>query len=514
MMFSPHRTRALFVRSASSLTASLSKKNLLPKRSTASGALPPPKLDYAALAHPDQLINATHRNVSISEKVFTGIRRDLDAWRTTTRGADDLRAKQAKAGEAVRTAKSTEDKEIALRKARTIRDAVHAHERELTRLETSLLEHGLRIPNTSHPDSPLGPEPNARVISTHGPPPLPSDSRRDHNALNDVPGMQFFDRDSGVVSTGSGFAYLRGGGALLEIALVGYAMEVAVRKGFEPVIAPDVVKKDLADRCGFVPRDGETSGEEGSDEGVPEQMYGVQSRHSGGDGGLVLAGTAEIPLAALHAQALYIPQTLPRRTVAIGHAFRAEAGARGRDTRGLYRVHQFTKVELFSVTAGETKQKPGAESPTPEERASDLELEYLRELQIELYESLGLSFRVLDMPTEELGASAYRKYDIEAWMPGRGAWGEISSASNCTDFQARRLHIRHRHLNDDISGPLPYAHTLNGTAAAIPRLVVAILENGVRFGEEGRVERVVFPGVLKRHWVGGGRFGGVRIEWV
>jgi seryl-tRNA synthetase len=117
------------------------------------------------------------------------------------------------------------------------------------------------------------------------------------------------------------------------------------------------------------------------------------------------------------------------------------------------------------------------------------------------------------MPTEELGASAHRKYDIEAWMPGRGAWGEISSASNCTDFQARRLHIRHRHLGEDSTGPLPYAHTLNGTAAAIPRLVVALLENGVCFGETGEVDCVVLPEVLRRHWVGGDRFGSVKIQW-
>jgi seryl-tRNA synthetase len=183
-----------------------------------------------------------------------------------------------------------------MRKARTIRDAVHAHERELSRLEHSLLSHGLRIPNTSHPSSPIGPEPNARVISTHGPPALPAEPGRDHNALNDLPGMKFFDRDAGVVSSGSGFAYLRGGGALLEIALVGYAMEVAVRKGFEPVIGPDVVRRDIADRCGFVPRDGEAQEEEANGS-VPEQMYGVHSHQTSSEGGLVLAGTAEIPLA-------------------------------------------------------------------------------------------------------------------------------------------------------------------------------------------------------------------------
>ncbi|CAE6408984.1 unnamed protein product, partial [Rhizoctonia solani] len=149
------------------------------------------------------------------------------------------------------------------------------------------------------------------------------------------------------------------------------------------------------------------------------------------------------------------------------------------------------------------------------DKASDHELEYLCELQIELYAGLGIPFRVLDMPTEELGASAHRKYDIEAWMPGRGGWGEISSASNCTDYQARRLHIRHRHSQGEISttGPLPYVHTLNGTAAAVPRLIVALVENGVRFKEGGDVECLVLPSVLRKHWVGGDKFGEVEIRW-
>ncbi|KAF8687897.1 seryl-tRNA synthetase, partial [Rhizoctonia solani] len=292
-------------------------------------------------------------------------------------------------------------------------------------------------------------------------------------------------------------------------------MGVAVRKGFEPIITPDIVRRDVADRCGFIPRDEEVKGDEESEIKTPEQMYGVQSKHENSEAGLVLAGTSEIPLAAMHAQALYNPQTLPRRTVAVGHAFRAEAGARGKDTRGLYRVHQFTKVELFSVTPGEAVKRIDGQTKMDIDKASDQELEYLRELQIELYTGLGIPFRVLDMPSEELGAPAHRKYDIEAWMPGRGAWGEISSASNCTDYQSRRLHIRHRYAHDDTSatGPLPYAHTLNGTAAAIPRLIIALIENGVRFKDEGDLDYLVLPSALRRYWVGGDKFGEIDIHW-
>ncbi|CAE6358363.1 unnamed protein product [Rhizoctonia solani] len=486
-----------------------------PKRSTSSGTLPPPKLNYEDLVHADQVTNAKDRNVNLPERTFEALRRDLEAWKTTTRAADNLRARQSHIGNSVRSAETPEDKESAVRKARTLRDSVNAHEREILRLEKSLLAHGLRIPNTSHPNVPLGPEPNARVISTHGPELIPSDPKRDHNQLNEIQGMKFFDRDAGVISSGAGFTYLRGGGALLELALITYAMGVAVRKGFEPIITPDIVRRDVADRCGFIPRDEEVKGDEESEIKTPEQMYGVQSKHENSEAGLVLAGTSEIPLAAMHAQALYNPQTLPRRTVAVGHAFRAEAGARGKDTRGLYRVHQFTKVELFSVTPGEAVKRIDGQTKMDIDKASDQELEYLRELQIELYTGLGIPFRVLDMPSEELGAPAHRKYDIEAWMPGRGAWGEISSASNCTDYQSRRLHIRHRYAHDDTSatGPLPYAHTLNGTAAAIPRLIIALIENGVRFKDEGDLDYLVLPSVLRRYWVGGDKFGEIEIHW-
>ncbi|KAF8756142.1 seryl-tRNA Hypothetical protein, partial [Rhizoctonia solani] len=396
-----------------------------------------PKLNYEDLVHADQVTNAKDRNVNLPERTFEALRRDLEAWKTTTRAADNLRARQSHIGNSVRSA---ETPEVQFARRATLRDSVNAHEREILRLEKSLLAHGLRIPNTSHPNVPLGPEPNARVISTHGPELIPSDPKRDHNQLNEIQGMKFFDRDAGVISSGAGFTYLRGGGALLELALITYAMGVAVRKGFEPIITPDIVRRDVADRCGLFH---ETR----------------KLKHENSEAGLVLAGTSEIPLAgaAMHAQALYNPQTLPR-------------------PNGLRLATHFGQRQALvaKILEGYTEYINSPRS------TSDQELEYLRELQIELYTGLGIPFRYacLDMPSEELGAPAHRKYDIEAWMPGRGAWGEISSASNCTDYQSRRLHIRHRYAHDDTSttGPLPYAHTLNGTAAAIPRLIIALIE--------------------------------------
>ncbi|KAG8836378.1 Serine--tRNA ligase, mitochondrial [Serendipita sp. 400] len=225
----------------------------------------------------------------------------------------------------------------------------------------------------------------------------------------------------------------------------------------------------------------------------------------------------------MFAERVFKEKELPCRLVGVGHAFRSEAGSRGAEARGLYRVHQFTKVELFAVT---------------EQEQSSTMMEEIRRIQTEIFTGLGFPFRfvstiyliqeihpafsVLDMPTEELGHAAYRKYDIEAWMPGRGDWGEISSTSNCLDFQARRLHIRYRPVNcSSASGAvaskskgLPFAHTLNGTGAAIPRLIVALLENGAQLNEAEQVVGLVLPSVLRRFWLAGDTLGPyARITW-
>ncbi|TFY80311.1 hypothetical protein EWM64_g3706 [Hericium alpestre] len=309
---------------------------------------------------------------------------------------------------------------------------------------------------------------------------------RDHVSVGRA--LDLIDLEAGALVTGSSWYYLRNEAALLEMALVNYALSIAISHGFTPVTTPDVVRSDIATRCGFQPRDQ-------ADPPVA-QMY-----HIAGTGGsqpeLVLTGTAEIPLAGLFANKIIPAQSLPSKVVGLGRAFRAEAGARGADTRGLYRVHQFTKLELFAVC------EPGQ---------SEELMEGMKQLQIKIFEGLGFPFRVLDMPTEELGASAYRKYDIEAWMPGRGSWGEISSTSNCTDYQARRLHIRYRPtppssaelIPESHHGSLPFAHTLNGTAVAVPRLIVALLENGVRF-KDGDEVGLDLPSALKPHWLGSPR---------
>jgi len=253
-------------------------------------------------------------------------------------------------------------------------------------------------------------------------------------------------------------------------------LSIAVKHGFTPVTTPDVVRSEIASRCGFQPRDN-------SDPPV-SQVYRIHSKSSD----LILSATSEIPLGGMFANKIFSETTLPLKVVGVGRAFRAEAGARGRDTHGLYRVHQFTKVELFAVATQAESEKM---------------MEEMKLVQTTILNGLGIPFRVLDMPTEELGASAYRKYDMEAWMPGRGGWGEVSSLSNCTDYQSRRLHIRYKSKSPESTAPTTLAHTLNGTAAAIPRLIIALLENGAKFDELGELVGITLPETLRPFWIGG-----------
>ncbi|ODV75255.1 putative serine--tRNA ligase DIA4 [Cyberlindnera jadinii NRRL Y-1542] len=264
---------------------------------------------------------------------------------------------------------------------------------------------------------------------------------------------------SAATVSGSSWYYLVGDGALLEQALVQYALKLARKHGFITVLPPSIVRNEVADACGFKPRD---------------QNNEVQTYQLINDD-LCLTGTAEIPLAGLGINRLFSEKELPVRAVGLSRSYRAEAGARGKDTRGLYRVHEFTKVELF-VWATESQ--------------SENELEKLRTFQEEFVSSLGLSAKVINMPSNDLGAPAFKKYDIEAWMPGRGTFGEVTSASNCTDYQSRRLQTKYTSLADN---KRKYVHTLNGTAVAVPRVIVAIIENF--YNHETRT--VAIPRVLQ-----------------
>jgi seryl-tRNA synthetase len=247
--------------------------------------------------------------------------------------------------------------------------------------------------------------------------------------------------------SGSRFAYLLGDLAMLELTLARYAFEKLRGEGFEPVIPPVLVREEALYGTGFLPD-------------TEQQIYRLP------DDDLYLVGTAEVPLASLHRDEILAAEELPVRYAGFSSCFRREAGAAGKDTRGIFRVHQFEKVEMFSYVA-------------PEEAAS--EHERLLGIEESILSELEIPYRVVAIAVNDLGASAAKKYDCEAWLPGQGRYRELTSCSNTTDFQARRLDVRYR----DADGKLAHVHTLNGTAVAVGRTIVALLENGQR--EDGSI---------------------------
>ncbi|KAK9249171.1 hypothetical protein V1506DRAFT_527233 [Lipomyces tetrasporus] len=362
--------------------------------------------------------------------------------------------------------RAAKDKIPILEQLGKLKDTGNVVDARIEDLEGKIREYMDQVPNLIPDNCPRDEE---RVVKYLCPPPSdPAEAKRSDDgfvqAVDHVDiGVQLGIIDLTTASNVSGhaFYYLLGDGAVLEQALVQYALEKARRRGFKMMIPPSIVRREFAHACGFRPRD--TNGE--------QQIYNITvaggEPDSCDESRLCLTGTAEIPLAAWANDRSFDISECPVKMVGVSRSYRAEAGSRGRDTRGIYRVHEFTKVELFSWVAAPNEAAPEG-TPT-----SDHMLEELRELQEDIISGLGLHARVLEMQGSDLGASAYRKYDIEAWMPGRQNWGEVTSASNCTDYQSRRLHTR---VKFDAK-TLAYAHTLNGTAMAVPRVIVAILEN-------------------------------------
>ncbi|XP_006901179.1 PREDICTED: serine--tRNA ligase, mitochondrial [Elephantulus edwardii] len=310
-------------------------------------------------------------------------------------------------------------------------------------LEEQFYLQALRLPNRTHPDVPVGDESQARVLHVVGDRPAFSFQPRGHLELGEKLDIIRQKRLSHV--SGHRSYYLRGAGALLQHGLVNFTLNKLVQRGFTPMTVPDLLRGAVFEGCGMAMN------------ANPSQVYNIDpSRFED----LNLAGTAEVGLAGYFMDHAVAFRDLPVRMVCSSTCYRAETDT-GKEPWGLYRVHHFTKVEMFGVTG------PGLE------QSSQLLEEFLS-LQMEILTELGLHFRVLDMPTQELGLPAYRKFDIEAWMPGRGHFGEVTSASNCTDFQSRRLHIM---FQAEEAGGLQFAHTVNATACAVPRLLVALLEN-------------------------------------
>jgi seryl-tRNA synthetase len=385
----------------------------------------------------------------------------------------EAQVKQQRANEVSKAIPKEKDpavKQQLIAEGRTLREEVTALEQQVRQVEQDLHTAKLTIPNMTHSDAPVGATADAnKVIRRWGEPRRFDFKPKDHVTLAEA--LDLVDFEAGASVSGQKFYFLKNEAVLLEMALVQYAMQTLMQRGYTPVITPDLARAEVLEGIGFMPRDPNPE---------TRQVYTIA------DSDLCLVGTAEITLGGMHRNQTFDAGQLPRKYVGLSHCFRTEAGAPGRDTRGLYRVHQFTKVEMFAFCLPEQSEAIHQELLATEEA---------------IFQGLGLPYHVIDTCTGDLGGPAYRKYDLEAWMPGRGEkgeYGEVTSTSNCTDFQARRLMIRFKTPGQKGTR---FVHTLNGTAIACTRALVAILEN-----YQHADGSVVVPEVL-RGWVGKERIG-------
>ncbi|MBO4731650.1 MAG: serine--tRNA ligase [Spirochaetaceae bacterium] len=324
---------------------------------------------------------------------------------------------------------------------KSIKEQIAKAEADLAEAEKELETAARQIPNMAHPDAPVGAVDTENLeVKRVGTPRKFTFEPKDHVQLGQA--LDLIDFDAATKVSGPKFYYLKNEAVFLEQALVMYALNILRKHGFTPFITPDVAREEILAGIGFNPRGNESN------------VYALE-----GDGTCLVA-TAEITLGGYHSNEILSKDKLPLKYCGLSHCFRKEAGAAGQFSKGLYRVHQFTKLEMFVYCL-------------PED--SDKIHEQLRLIEEEIFSGLGIPFRVVDTCTGDLGAPAYRKWDLEAWMPGRngGEWGEVTSTSNCTDFQARRLNVRYK----DDDGQNKYVHMLNGTAVAVSRAMVAVMEN-------------------------------------
>jgi seryl-tRNA synthetase len=353
-----------------------------------------------------------------------------------------LRARQNEAsGEIARAKKAGEDAAEPIAAMQDVARRVKALSEELAGVEAELESVLASLPNPPDPTAADADE----VVREVGEARVPSDWARDHLEL----AGSMIDMEAGARVAGSRFAYLKGDLVMLELALVRWGLELLRGHGFEPVVPPVLVREQALYGTGFLPD-------------TEQQIYRLA------DDPLYLTGTSEVPLASLHAGQIIDESELPLRYAGFSPCFRREAGSAGRDTRGIFRVHQFDKVEMFSFI-------------TPEESVA--EHERLLAIEEEILQALEIPYRVVNIAVDDLGSSAAKKWDCEAWLPGQGRYRELTSTSNTTDFQARRLEIRSRPTG---GGGVRTVHTLNGTAIAVGRTIIALLENGQL--EDGSVQ--------------------------
>lgn len=370
---------------------------------------------------------------------------------------DSLRRRRNENAARMKSKIENEERSRLIAEGKELKERIAAAEESLAETEKRLFGEAARIPNLAHPDAPVGKEEKDNTeIRRSGAIPSFDFPPKDHVEIAER--LDLIDFETATRVSGTKFYYLRNEAVLLELALVRYALDTAGKWGFTLTTTPDIAKEEILEGIGFSPR------------GEESNIYSIEGT------GTCLIGTAEITLGGYYADRVIDSSVLPIRMAGLSHCFRQEAGAAGQYSKGLYRVHQFTKVELFVFCRPEDSDRLHGE---------------LLALEEQIFSGLGIAYRVVDTCTGDLGAPAYRKFDIEAWMPGRGDggdWGEVTSTSNCTDYQARRLKVRYK-----ADGKSVFVHMLNGTAIAVSRALVAILENYQEPDGSVRIPSVLVP---------------------
>jgi len=361
----------------------------------------------------------------------------LDEERRGVQGKiDALRAQRNELAQIVKKGKPSAAQ---IAQGKSLKEEMAGLEKKWKKSEEEYQKFLNQVPNLAHPDAPIGKDDSENVeIERVGEPTKFNFEPKDHLTLGEE--LDLIDFKTAAQTSGAGFFYFKNEMVFLELALVRYVFDKLAGKGFIPFITPDLARGFAMSGTGFNPR------------GNEDQIYQIK------DEDLSLIATAEITLGGYLANKTLAEKDLPIKYVGLSHCFRKEAGAYGKESRGLYRVHQFTKVEMFIFSAPEQSTELHEEMKITEK---------------EIYSELGIPFRVMDICSGDLGAPAYRKYDLEAWMPFKNSWGEITSCSNCTDYQARSLNIKYK----TSSGKSEFVHTLNGTAVTSSRVPLAILEN-------------------------------------
>jgi seryl-tRNA synthetase len=358
---------------------------------------------------------------------------------------ESLRAKQNEQNSQIAKA-SKEKKESLLEKMKKIKQEIKSLEPKITKLEQKIDELALAVPNPPLDSVPEGTdEQSNEIVRTHGEKPQFKFEPKNHIQLGKS--LDIIDIERGVRASGTRFYYLKNEAALLEFALIQHIIHKLTSKGFSPIIPPVLVKEEAMLATGFFPAD-------------RNEIYHVnpKSKDNPDNDDLYLVGTSEVPLTMLHYTEILEKKALPLRYCGFSSCFRREAGSYGKDTAGIIRVHQFDKVEMFSFCHPDKSEE---------------EHELILAIEEEIMQELGFHYQVVNICGGDLGAPAAKKYDIEVWIPTQDKFRELTSCSNCTNFQARRSRIRYK----DEKGKNQYLHTLNGTAIAIPRTLVAILEN-------------------------------------